>query len=83
MRRGTHLGIMALGLMAFKSASDQADVSLQVLSELGLAGIALWSPWDAWRTIERDEFGAGRLGWNSTRVRDKHTSRAFVCPMSV
>ncbi len=49
----THLSLMALSLLAFKSASDQGDRPIQVLSGLGLVGIALWSPWDAFMALSQ------------------------------
>jgi phage tail protein X len=48
---GTHLSLMALSLLAFKTASDQGDRPMQALSGLGLLGIALWSPWDAFLNL--------------------------------
>lgn len=43
-----HMGVMAASLMAFKSGTDQGDRPLQVMAGVGLLGITLWSPWDAY-----------------------------------
>lgn len=46
----THLGVMAVSLLAFKSGAEQGDRPMQVLAGLGLVGITLWSPWDAFQS---------------------------------
>ncbi|MNK65439.1 LysM domain/BON superfamily protein [compost metagenome] len=49
----SHLGLMAVSLMAFKAGSEQGDRSLQVLGGLGLVGITLWSPWDTFQGLTK------------------------------
>ena len=51
----THLGLMAVSLVAFKAGSEQGDRPMQVLGGLGLVGIALWSPWDAYQALTNSE----------------------------
>mgnify|MGYP001245787042 CR=1 FL=1 len=51
----THLGLMAVSLMAFKAGSEQGDRPLQALGGLGVVGITLWSPWDAFHGLPKPE----------------------------
>ena len=46
----THLGVMSVSLLAFKTGAEQGDRPMQLLGGLGLLGITLWSPWDAYQS---------------------------------
>lgn len=52
-----HLGVMTVSFLALKTGAEQGDRPMQVLGGLGLVGITLWSPWQAFQTVQSETSG--------------------------
>ncbi|HEY9856661.1 MAG TPA: hypothetical protein V6D05_13040 [Stenomitos sp.] len=53
-----HLGFGAACLAATQFGANQSDGTLRLVGGIGLVGIGLWSPWDAYQRVAPQHEGA-------------------------